>query len=271
MAAAGLSEGIHTLTSQGRHLHDRIACAFIDFMEGLEHFCMRLTIKVNLVQDYGHGDVVHLACNQDPVQERELDLGIVYGGNYECAVKIGCDDMRLTRQVGGLADYVILSWLDCRDCCRILQNEIFHRYPSSVIGQHAAFLHESVFRNIHGKCHMVTHSNRVGRSAALKPDLSSEHSREKVPTRELSQKIMASGVLYYCRLSIYNHGAKIAKSPQKTPVTHKYLYTKQLCKYPAWQGRQDTYTIDYLSMFYVTRQKCDLFLISLCGQNRGIL
>jgi hypothetical protein len=75
---------------------------------------------------------------------------------------------------------------------------------------------------------MVTHRNRVGRSAALKPDLSSEHSREKVPTRELSQKIMASGVLYYCRLSIYNHGAKIAKSQQKTPVAYNKLSHKHL-------------------------------------------
>ena len=118
---------------------------------------------------------------------------------------------------------------------------------------------------------MVAHGHRIGRGAALESDLTSEHSREKVPLRQLCQQIVTAGVLYYCRLSVYNHGAKIAKSGQKTPVTHKYLYTKQLCKYPAWQGRQDNYPTHYLSMFYVARQKCDLFLISLCRQNRGIL
>ena len=37
--------------------------------------------------------IIGIAGSILPVQERELDLGIVYGGDYECAVKIGCDDM----------------------------------------------------------------------------------------------------------------------------------------------------------------------------------
>jgi hypothetical protein len=70
---------------------------------------------------------------------------------------------------------------------------------------------------------MVTHRNRIGRSAAFKSDLTSKHGREKIPFRELSQQIVASGVLYYCRLSIYNHGAKITKTHQKTPVAYNKL------------------------------------------------
>ena len=193
MPAAGLSEGIHTLSCQSRHFHDRIACTFIDLMESLKHFCMRLTIKVDLVEHYGHRDIVDLACHKDPVQERKLDLRIIYGGDYECAVQICRDDMRLAGQIRGLADHIVLARMHLGDDSRVLQRD----------------------RPVRLECHMVANSNRIGRGAALKSYLSSQHSRKQVPLRQLCQQIVASRVLYYCRLSVYNHqlslfnGAKI--------------------------------------------------------------
>ena len=173
---------------------------------------MRLTVQIHLVKDYGHRDVVHLTCHQDTVKERKLDLRIVYGRDNECTVKICSDDMGLAGKVCRFADDVVLPRLHRCDGCRILKDEIFHRHPSAVICKHAALLHECLFGHIHREGHVVTHGHRIGRCTALKPDLSSQHSRKKIPLWQLCQQIMAAGVLYYCRLSVYNHDAKIAKT-----------------------------------------------------------
>ena len=62
---------------------------------------------VNLVQNYGGGDAIHFAGHQKPVQKRKLDLRKEQGHDYESAVQIGGDHVRLPRKVRGAADHIV--------------------------------------------------------------------------------------------------------------------------------------------------------------------
>jgi len=195
MPPACLPERIHSFSCPGRNLHHRIARALIDFMEGRKHVGMGLPIQVDLVQDYGHRYIIHFAGDKKPVEERQLDLRIVDRSNDERTVEIGGDDMRLTRQIGGLADDIVAARTDGADHHRIFLSDIFRN--------------KGLPLHLGREDDMVSHSHRIGRRASFQSYLSPEDRRKKLPLRQPGQQIMAARMLYNCRLSLYNHGANI--------------------------------------------------------------
>jgi len=174
MALAGLSEGIYALPCQRRNLHHGIARTFIDLVECLKHFLMRLAVKVDLVQDDGYRHIIHLACHEDTVEERQLDLGIIDGCDDERTVKVGRYDMGLAGKVGGLADDVVPARFHRSDDSGILRSN-----------KGREFLLRSTIRHLCLEIHDIAHSHRVCSRASLEPYLSSEHCREKIPLRQL--------------------------------------------------------------------------------------
>lgn len=100
---------INALTCQSGCLDDRIASALIDAMKISELLRKFFSEYVNLVQGDGGRDAIDLAGHQKPVQKRELDLREKQGHDYESAVQIGCDHVRLSGKVGRAAYHVVLA------------------------------------------------------------------------------------------------------------------------------------------------------------------
>jgi hypothetical protein len=62
-------------------------------MESGLHIIIFRTIKVAFVQNYRCWHIIHLACDQKPVKERQFHLWKVQGDHKECPVKICGDDV----------------------------------------------------------------------------------------------------------------------------------------------------------------------------------
>ena len=178
-------------------------------MECIQHFLMRLAIEIHLVQDNCHRYVIDLAGHQDTVQERKLDFGIIDGSDDECAVEIGRYDMGLTGKIGRFADDIIFPWRDRGDGGRILQCKELEAYSCTILRTDLSVLTERFLRHFCLKRDNISHSHRICSRAAFQSDLTSEHCREKIPVRKLSQKIVASRMLYNRRLSFNRHRYKL--------------------------------------------------------------
>ena len=159
---------------------------------------MLRTIQVALVENDHRRHIIYLACNQESVQKRKLHLRKVQCNHQKCAVKIGRYDMRLARQVCGLADDIVPALLHRCDHSGILRGHICSK-----------FLLSDAFRHFRLKIHHIPYSDRVRRRTSFQPDLSSQHSREHVPLRQTGQQIMASRMFHNSSLSSYNHTTKI--------------------------------------------------------------
>ena len=95
--------------------------------------------------------------------------------------------MRLTGQIGRLSDDVVATLFDRSYCGRILKRDALNGIGLSL------------------KIHNITDSDRIGCSASFQTDLSSKNGREKIPLRKSGKQIMASRMLYNCRLSFNRH------------------------------------------------------------------
>ena len=73
---------------QSGNLDHGIACTFIDFMKCLKHLLVRLTIKVDLVQNDGDRHVIYLACHEYSVKKRKLDFREINCSDDERPVEI---------------------------------------------------------------------------------------------------------------------------------------------------------------------------------------
>jgi hypothetical protein len=81
---------------------------------------MLRTIEVTFVQHDDCRHIIDFAGDQKAVQKRKLHLRKIQRDHKEGAVKVGSDDVRLTGQVGGFADYIVLAGLYCCYGSRIL-------------------------------------------------------------------------------------------------------------------------------------------------------
>ena len=112
MSSACLPERINPLACKSGNLHHRIAGTFIDLVKSLKHLLVAFTVEIDLVENDCNRNIVHLACHKDSVKERKLDFREIYRSDYECAIQIGRNYMRLTRKIGRLSDDVVPAWLD---------------------------------------------------------------------------------------------------------------------------------------------------------------
>ena len=103
----GCPQLIDTLPRQSRCLYHTIAGALVDPMEISKLLRKFFSEYVNLVQDDGGRDAIHLAGHQQPVQERQLDLREEKRHDDERAVQVGGDHVRLPRKVGRAADHIV--------------------------------------------------------------------------------------------------------------------------------------------------------------------
>ena len=81
-------------------------------MKSGQHFLVLRAIKIALIEHNYRWYIIHLASNQKTVQKRQFNLWKINGYNKESSVKIGRNDMRLTRQIGRLADHIITTLMN---------------------------------------------------------------------------------------------------------------------------------------------------------------
>ena len=143
--------------------------------EFLYLFRSELAVEVHLVED-NHGlDSVHLAGDQQPVQERQFDFGEVQSDHQHGPVQIGGNDVLLAGEVGAASYDVVAAREDFGDDRRV------------------EFIRSIGIQRID---HLVAYRYRVGGPGFLQPDLAAEHCGKRGPAGEFAQQEMAAGILY---------------------------------------------------------------------------
>ena len=154
-----------------------------------DFFCSIVPVKVCLCEDYRGRDAVETACDEQPVEERQLKLREVERDCDEGHIYVRRDDVRLPRQVGRAPDYVVAPR-------QHLGNDSGTCSSVSPILRHA----ESGISSV---ADPVADGYGIGGALDGKAQAAADHRGERRPLRQRGEQIPASRIFHYCRYSFH--------------------------------------------------------------------
>ena len=168
--AAEFPKFVDSLPRLAGGLDYQIASAFVYADEVLHFLLIKVSVKVDFIEDYHRLDAVDFAGDEDTVEEGQLDFREKQAHGYHRPVQIGRNHVILAAEVGGFTDHIVPPRKHVGDDCGVFI------FP---IANH------------------ISDSDGVGGGASGETHLSAEHGRERLPLRKAAQQEMAARILYH--------------------------------------------------------------------------